>query len=477
MKLLINTIAELFSAILGFFFEGIESLFDGKNNTDASFGNPSDYISSSNTGFVIDGKRSLDMDTSRRNLCVVAGSGMGKTQIHVFPTLLKMASSCSAVVNDNSGELATTISYLESKGVNTHVFNLTKKTGVYINPLDGCKGDPSSVRKLAKSLMANASKEADFFSLSGEDCLALFIEHVVESESIIHANLGNVYRLILEYQGSPETIERYMAETANEKTWTKFKALAGNSQKTLKSITATALSALSWLGENPILTDLTSVSNIKYKDFRSAPNCLFIQSPPSDAVFYAPMVSLILNSFYRFAFAELPSKNDLDIFMILDEFSTLISGLPDYSNIISNSRKFRIPQCLILQSESLLSPYKELKENILDNCYTSVFYGGQDKKAFELEKLLGTYTVEDKETKQKKQVPLMSAHQIREMDGEVLVMTSGKKSIKLKVTPAYKQRKFRRRLAMELPEQSQESVVDYSIQYINLEPYRTNNNQ
>lgn len=474
MKLLIDTITELCSGILGFFFEGFESLFDRKNNTDASFGNPSDYIATSNAGFVIDGKRSLNVGTSRRNLCVVAGSGMGKTQIHVFPTLLNLKSS--AVVNDNSGELASTIPYLKSKGVTTHVFNLTKKTGVYLNPLDGCKGDPSSVRKIAKSLMANASKEADFFSLSGEDCLALFIEHVVESEPTIYVNLGNVYRLILEYQGSPETVERYMAETANEKTWTKFKALAGNSEKTLKSITATALSALSWLGENPVLADLTSVSNIRYEDFRSAPHCLFIQSPPSDAAFYAPMVSLILNSFYRFAFAGLPSTNDLDIMMILDEFSTLISGLPDYSNIISNSRKFRIPQCLILQNESLLSPYKELKDNILGNCFTRIYYGGQDAKAFELEKLLGTYTVEDKETKQKKQVPLMSAHQILEMDGEVLVLTSGKKPIKVKVTPAYKQRKLRRRLAMELLETSEESRADYSIQYIDLEPYRTNNN-
>lgn len=461
MKLLIDTIVELFSGVLGFFFEGLESLSIENSNIDASFGNRSDYIATSNTGFCIDGKRSLDMDISRRNLCVVAGSGMGKTQVHVFPTLLNLKSS--AVVNDNSGELAGTIPYLESRGVTTHVFNLTKKTGVYINPLDGCKGDPSSIRKISKSLMANASKEADFFSLSGEDCLALFIEHVVESESIIYANLGNVYRLILEYQGSPETIERYMAETANERTWTKFKALAGNSEKTLKSITATALSALSWLGENPILADLTSISNIRYEDFRISPNCLFIQSPPSDAVFYAPMVSLILNSFYRFAFARLPSKDQLDIMMILDEFSTLISGLPDYSNIISNSRKFRIPQCLILQSESLLSPYRELKDNILGNCYTKIYYGGQDTKAFELEKLLGTYTVEDKETKQKKQVPLMTAHQIREMDGKVLVLTSGKKPIKVKVTPAYKERKLRRRLAMEAAEQSQESVANYSI--------------
>ncbi|HNP66267.1 MAG TPA: type IV secretory system conjugative DNA transfer family protein [Aequorivita sp.] len=467
---MIKTTIDAFSELLDGLFTGVESLFDKDHSVNAEFGKPSSLISRRNKGWCVDGKRFLDMETSRKNICITAGSGKGKSQVHIFPTLLNLESS--AVVNDNSSELSVCRPYMESRGIKTMVMDLTQSGSVYLNPLDGCQGDVSAIRRIAKTLMGNASKEADFFSLSGEDCLAIFIQYVLESEPRIHANLANVYRLILEYQGSPEVIERMMAAKASEAVWAKFKALAGNSDRTLKSITATALSSLSWLGDNPTLTSLTSMTNISFEEFRKSPHLLFIQYPASDSTFFAPMVSLIFQSFYRFAFSKLPCEDDLDIMMILDEFSSLIQGLPDYSNIISNSRKFKIPQCIILQDESLLSPYKELKDNILGNCFVKCYYGGQDKKAFELEKLLGSYTYTDRETDQKKQRPLLYASEIRELDDQIIVLPNGQKPLKLKVTPAYKQGRLQRKLAMQANTEDGEPM-EYTIQYIDLEPYRT----
>jgi len=464
--------------LLSEFFTWLDDLLNQDINNDASFGDPSKLISKENTGWCVDGKRFLDMKTSRSNFCCIAGSGRGKTQTHIFSLLLNNQGVKSFIVNDNSSELATTIPYLKSIGTIPLVMNLTKKSGVYINPLDGCKGDIPAIRKIAKSIMRFSSDREDFFSLSAENCIAFFIEYVLQSEPSIYANLGNVYRLILEYQGSASTIEKLMAEKASPTVWTKFKALAGNSEKTLKSITATCLSALAWLGENPVLCDLTSLTNISYTRFRKNPHCLFIQSPPNDSLFYAPAVALIMNSFYRFAFSALPQEEDLDIMMVLDEFSSLIPGLHDYPQIISNSRKFKVPQGIILQDESLLSSYKELKDNILGNCFVKVYHGGgQDKKSFELEKLLGTYTQTDKKTGHKKQVPLMTASQIREMDNEVLVIPSGKKPLKVKITPAYKQRSLRKKLATPVAIDENEIIPNYSIQYIDLEPYRTSTNE
>ncbi|WP_299213550.1 type IV secretory system conjugative DNA transfer family protein [uncultured Dokdonia sp.] len=469
MKILIEGLIELLSSL----FTGLEGLFDKDHSTDTEFGDASKLISKRNNGFIIDGKNSLDMTTSSKNCAVIAGSGKGKSQVHVLPLLLRQKIEYSAIVNDNSGELSQSIPHLLSIGVTALEMNLTRKRDVYINLLDGCKGNIAEVRKVTKSLMGFASKEQDFFSLSAEDCLSLFIEHVVESESIVHANLGNVYRLILAYQGEPKVIERYMAEKASERTWQKFLALSGNSEKTLKSITATALSVLSWLGDNPVLADLTSVTNISFIDFRKAPHVLFIQSPVSDADFYSPMISLILQSFYRFAFSSLPDpKTDLPIMNVLDEFSSLIPGLSNYSQIISNSRKFLIPQLIALQDESQLSSYKELKDNILQNCYVKCYHGASEKKAFELEKLLGNYTYTDKETKQKVKRSLMTASEIREMDGEILVIANGKKPLKVKAIPAYKQRRLIKNLNKELRENNEEQIADYSIQYIDLEPYR-----
>lgn len=464
---LADVISDGFDSLL----EVIDSFSEKDHSANASFGEPSKLISSSNKGWCVDGKRFLDMPTSRRNILVVAGSGRGKSQVQIFPTILNATSSM--VINDNSGELSSCIPYLNSNGVNTMVLNLSSKTGVYLNPLDGCMGDVSMIRKISKTLLSNSSKENDFFSLSAEDCLSLFIEFVLDLESPQTANLSNVYKLILEYQANPEVVEKLFADKASEAVWVKFKALAGNSEKTLKSITATALSALSWLGDNPTLSELTSQTSFSFDEFRKKQTVLFIQYPVSDANFYAPMVSLVFQSFYRFAFASLPKEEDLDIMMVLDEFSTLIAGLPDYSNIISNSRKFKIPQCIVLQDESLLSPYKELKDNILGNCFVKIYYGGQDKKAFELEKLLGNYTYTDKETNQQKQRPLLYANQIREMDNEILVFPSGQKPLIVKVTPAYKQRSLRKKLEMKLEQDELlQEQNNYSISYIDLESYQ-----
>lgn len=469
INFMLKTIIDLLGDILDKGLEDLLGLFEKDHGVNAEFGNPNALISKRNKGWCIDGKRFLDMDTSRRNMCVIAGSGKGKTQVHIFNSILN--SQSSMVINDNSGELSATVPYLNSIGIKTLVMNLTEKSGVYINPLDSCQGDVASIRKVAKTLMGFSSDKSDFFSISGEDCIALFVQYVLESEPRMYANLGNVYKLILEYQGAPQVVEKLMAEKASDAVWTKFKALAGNSERTLKSITSTALSALSWLGDNPVLADLTSVSTIQLEEFRKSPHMLFIQSPASDAKFFAPMISLVFQSFYRFAFAKLPSEKDLDVFMVLDEFGSLVPGLSDYSQIISNSRKFKIPQLLILQDESLLSPYKELKDNILQNCYTKVFYGGLDKKAHELEKLLGNYSYTDKETKQKRERPLMYASEIREMDNEILVIPNGQKPLKVKFTPAYKQSRLRKRLAM-VAEHQLEEPLEYSIQYIDLSPYR-----
>ncbi|WP_439131462.1 type IV secretory system conjugative DNA transfer family protein [Polaribacter sp.] len=465
IKLILDGLLELLQSL----FSGLEELFEKDHQHNAQFGRTGDFLSKRNKGWCVDGLRFADLDTSRRNMAVIAGSGMGKTQTNIFPMILNTKSSM--VINDNSSELASTIPYLVSREANTLVMNLIKKQGIYLNPLDGCKGDIAAIRKVVKSIMGSAQEKSDFFSLSGEDCISLFIEHILESEPKIFGNLGNAYRLILEYQANPKAVEYYMAEKASDNVWRKFLALSQNSEKTLKSILATSLSALSWLGENKTLCDLTSVTNINFEDFRRKQTVLFIQSPASDSAFYAKMIALIFQSFYRFAFASLPKEDDLDIKMVLDEFSSLIGGLPDYSQIISNSRKFKIPQCIILQDESLLSPYGELKDNILGNCYLKCYYGGQTKKSLELERLLGSYTYKDKKTDQNKTRPLMYASEIQQMKDEVLVLISGEKPIKTKIKPAYKQSRLRNYLKME-SEEDTNPVADYSIQYIDLQPYK-----
>ena len=94
---------------------------------------------------------------------------------------------------------------------------------------------------------------------------------------------------------------------------------------------------------------------------------------------------------------------------------------------------------------------------------------------------LGNIHYEDKKSKTQKTRPLLTATQIREMDEEVLVIPSGQKPLKVKITPAYKQARLRKKMAMEQVEyeedkdtQEASKPITYSIQYIDLDPFRDN---
>lgn len=447
-----------------------EAIYGKDHSLKADFGKASNLISKDGEGFCIDGTRFLSLTRSRDNYLVCASTGRGKSQIAVIPFLLNSKGKYSLIVNDPSGELSNTIPYLESVGYQCEILDFSKKSGVYFNPLDACaNGNITQMRKVAKTLMsATTEKTDDFFSISAADCLVLFIQFLMESEPAPFRNLANVYRLILEYQASPHLIENLVATKGSEDVFRKFRALAGSSENTRKSIVASALTGLSFIGEDPILCDITSRTSIRFEDFRTRPTALFVHVPIADVGYYAPMVTLFFQSFYRFAFSYLPNERELDIAIVMDEFDTL-TAIQDYSEIISNSRKFKIPQQLIIQSESLLSKYGEKAKNILTNCNVKCYYGGLGEEAYNLERILGTFEYKDEKTGIRQRA-LMTASEIREMNDEILVIVSGEKPLKVPITPAFKQPELVRKL--NLRSQRRQPAPNYTVSYLDLSQYR-----
>lgn len=447
----------------------VETVWGKDHSLKASFGKANRILSPYGEGFCIDGKNFIAIPKSRENLLVVAPSGRGKSQVVAIPTLLNARGKYSIIVNDPSRELSATIPYLQSVGYRCSILDFGKKTGVYFNPIDGCRGNLTQMRKVAKTLVSATSHEKeDFFTISSEDAIVLFIQYVTESEPYEYQNLANVYRLILEYQASPYLIENLIAAKGSEELFRKFRALAGTSENTRKSIVASALATLSFIGEDPMLCDITSRTTIRFEDFRRHPHALFVQIPVGDTRFYAPVVSMFFQEFYRFAFSYLPPEIERDIFCVLDEFDTL-TAVNDFSTIISNARKFKIPQLLILQSEALLSKYGDKAKNILNNCNTKVYFGGLTHEVYDLEKILGNYEYKDQESGNMRQRPLMTASEIREMN-DILVLISGEKPLKVPITPAYRQPGLVRKLNMRY--QNPQPVANFTVRYIDLTPYR-----
>ena len=449
----------------------VETIWGKDHSLKAEFGKPNNLISTTGDGFCIDGTRFLSLAQSRSNYLVVAPSGKGKSQVSVFPFILNAKGKHSLIVNDPSSELSSTIPYLESVGYKCFILDFAKKNGLYFNPLDGCANNNlTQMRKVAKTLLSATTKDTeDFFSISAEDCLVLFFQFLIESEPIQFRNLANVYRLILEYQASPHLIENLVTTKGSEDVFRKFRALAGASENTRKSIVASALTALSFIGEDPTLCDITSRTTIRFEDFRIRPHALFVHVPIADVKFYSAIVSLFFQEFYRFAFSYLPNDRELDICMVMDEFDTLTS-IQGYSEIISNARKFKIPQQLILQSEALLSKYGEKSKNILNNCSVKCYFGGLGQEAYDLERVLGNFEYKDDKSVAIRQRALMTASEIREMKDEILVIPSGEKPLKVPITPAYKQKLLVAKLNTR--PRSKPQPVQYSVSYIDLSIYR-----
>jgi len=66
----------------------------------------------------------------------------------------------------------------------------------------------------------------------------------------------------------------------------------------------------------------------------------------------------------------------------------------------------------------------------------------------------------------------MTASQIREMNEEILVIPNGQKPLKVSITPAYKQSSLRKKMEMKQDDEAQEQLPEYTIQYIDLAPFR-----
>jgi len=474
MNILIEFITNIVTGIFSFLGDALEEVVSqgsGKSSQ-ASFGKRSDILRYGEEGFVIDGKvqQRTTLDVARRNALVYGNSGSGKSECFVKPLLLSL--QCSAIVNNGGGNLTDAIAYQQSQGIIPLILDLSNGGPVELNVLDGCKDNPQEIRRIVRGVMGSVGEmKRDFFTIAGEDTLFIFICFVLESVEIEAPSLADVYDLMVKYQGNPEKIAERFAYEASENTFNAFLGKVHKlSDNTRKSVLATSITGLSWLGESPVLRAVSSHSSFQWEDFRNTPHCLYIDFNAADAELLAPMIGLIFQSFYRFAFSQLPPRDGsvLDIMVIMDEFHTILkSGLPDFAGYLAVSRKYHIPTLLLGQSPAQLSSFGELKKSIEANCFLKCYFGGMAPEiAKELEAICGE--VEETDTKGRITTkPLFSAYNIRQMKDSILVVPSSGKPLRLKMYPAYKQPKLQRKLAMSIEPQyaltSPQNIIDETV--------------
>lgn len=431
---------ELLSAIITGIFEFISALFDQERKTefDATFVPSHEILRKKDKGFCLTGEYSLTISDSYKNAIALGGSGSGKSSTILINSALLMGKGNSSLIfNDPSHEIRLLVSgALIELGYEIRVINYSSLNSECFNPLKRCE-TISDIQKLASLLVRNALGDAKdpFWNKSAEAIISLFIRYLIFYAEPECRTLYNVLHLINVLAGSPEKIDRLIVLAQDEKMLSEYKAFVSYGDKTLSSILATAKASLTLFTDETVAS-ITSIDTIDFSEFRKKKIALFINNSVPDMHYYGALSSLFFQQFLNDLLRRIPTKNENNIFFLLDEASSMY--LPGLSTTISNIRKYNSGILLIYQDyhqlEHVYGSYEA--KNITPNCYAKVYLPGQPIETCKmLETTLGRFEYEDEnEVRHIRQ--LMTADEIR-MSDRAIVLIGNKPPIHAKLRPYY----------------------------------------
>lgn len=413
----------------------------GTSSTDrhrykADFGTVDTLLSRSYHGFCPDGRRQLSSLHSQRNMMLCASTGMGKTQVVCLPTILKAHGSF--FINDPSGEIfASTSGALAQKGYDIKVIDFTKDIDGY-NPLARVK-DTSDANKIAhllvRSTLGNNSSDP-FWSIQAVSLISLMMS-LLRNEPERYRNLANVRHLLLCLTANPLLVDAVVARSGDAQAIQEYKSFLAFDVKLRTSIQATCLAALQ-VFTDPSVARVTAHDTIDLGQLRKRKTTIYIHCNTSDMKYYSTLISILFEQATKSIMSSLPTGNDLPVYFILDECSSLY--LPTLQVTAANCRKYEAGLLIILQAyEQLVDIYgKHEAESIRSNCFARMYMGATSHPtSVELSQQLGRYEWEDDKGK-KHLRELMLPEEIRQMaSNRALLICSNYAPLMLKLTPAY----------------------------------------
>ena len=404
------------------------------------------FVKDNNIVLTDEVKMSLNTRQTRKNLnvMVIGGSGSGKSRFYVKPNL--MQANTSYVCTDPKGELLrSTGKMLEHHGYDIRVFNLIDMAHSnnynpfeYIYDVDG-HYSATAVIKMVNVLMKNTSKENSsgdqFWDDSTKALLAALCFYLVECEDKSRQNFSEVMKLLKKAEVK-EGDEAYMsdldlifdalenpgkytkeAEKLDErvkklnlidlakhdkksqeymclKYYKDFKKAAGDTAKSILISTAVRLQAFNI----PEVMNLTCCDNIHLETIADKPTAMYIIIPSSDDTFNflaAMMYTQLFDVLYDRANFKYDGRLPVHVRCLLDEFAN-IGNIPRFEELLATMRSMEISANVIIQNLSQLKKmYKDSWENVIGNCDSLLFLGGQEPTTLEhISKTLGKETID-----------------------------------------------------------------------------------
>jgi type IV secretion system protein VirD4 len=446
---LFNLIIQLLEAVFKFVFEFIEKLFSSvpKRNTayKAEFASAATVLSSRKYGFCLTGRKNLSVKDSYQNAIVIGGTGVGKSSVVLVPSLFSMRSSF--IVHDPSGELfLKTSAYLKQRGYQVKVLNFANPSvSAGYNPLARAQNS-SDIQKVASLLIKNAlgtEAKDPFWNTQATALLSMLITILKKQGEAQYINLFNVRQLLNQLGGNPGGVDALFSRYADDVLFAEYKSFIAYDAKVVSGVIATCKAALQIFSDEAVAR-VTSFDTLNLQDFRNKPVALFIQNSVADQKYYSVLTSLFFEQFFSFLLGRFPKSNEQNIFLLIDEASSLI--LPTLPLAVANVRKHRAGVMLLVQDfAQLVHNYgRHDADAIKSNCFAKMYFTAQSHETTkELESMLGRYEYEDDDGK-KAVRPLMTNDEIRTIKStRALLICGNYPPIMAKLKPYYKRPLYR----------------------------------
>ncbi|MGE7954774.1 VirD4-like conjugal transfer protein, CD1115 family [Lysinibacillus xylanilyticus] len=351
-----------------------------------------------------------------KNVCVIGGSGSGKTRFFVKPNMLQM--NASFVCTDPKGTIVNEIG-MSLKNVGKYkikilnTVNFTKS--MRYNPLKYVENE-QDILKLVETIIANTGgaggkdKADDFWVKSEKLLYQAYLSLIISKFPKEEQNLPTLMDLISystvkeddeEFKNPVDFLFEALEEEDSDhfavKQYKAYKLAAGKTAKSILISCATRLAPLNIPAVRELLSkDELDLATLGDKGRKTA---LFVIVPDTDATFnfiVAIMYSQLFNMLCTIADDKYKGSLPTHVRFMLDEFAN-IGLIPNFEKLIATIRSRNISATIILQAFSQLKAiYKDSADTIIGNCDTSIFLGGKEKATVKsLSEELGKETIND----------------------------------------------------------------------------------
>lgn len=393
------------------------------------------------------------------NVCVIGGSGMGKSRFFIKPNILQM--NASFVITDPSGEMVFAMgNVLLNHGYKIKIFNLTdmKYSNTY-NPLNYIR-DEAGVKMVVECLIENTSgkgKKGDEFFENAEKllysaCIFYLLDFCQDAGKKNFAHVMDMINASKVDENNSKTesevdklFNQLPVDSLAYKYYRAFKQAAG---KTLMSILISCVTRLQPF-LIPQVINLTSSDTLDLGKLGEEKTALFIITPQADNT-YSFLATMLYSQLFETLYYQGEQKKlntgseelTIPVRCLMDEFANT-AGIPEFDKKLATMRKYNISATIMLQGLAQLKTlFKDEWPSILSNCSTVVNLGTNEPDTIEyVMKQLGEKTIRTKSENlnksgssqgySRKGRSVMTAFELSTMpDDECIVLTTGHRPVR-----------------------------------------------